>query len=157
MRISKYKVEEKQVPRMCVTSILFFQLLVTAFALLVGNVSHAEESVQMELKAAIYESCALSRTGSEPDAGASGISDGSETTTLSAEDGTATQGFKVDCNSPFKYSLTSTNGALVNTGGQAVGNGSDVMLTRINYILNAPKGKTGIVELGKLKPAPQNQ
>ena len=142
MYISKYKVEERQIARVRATSIPFFQFLVSVFALLVGNVSHAEESVQMELKATIEESCALSRTGSDPDAGSFGISTDStfsdstfsgEAITLSAQDGTVSVGFKVDCTSPFRYSLTSTNGALINTSGQAVSNDSDVILTRINY------------------------
>ena len=102
------------------------------FCLLVTSVSPSfasESSVELELTATIAASCSLGRAVGDPDVGS--IASDPESVVL-ADDGTATINFTIDCNSPFTYSLSSTNGALKNSDAQ-VGTNSDMMLTEVPY------------------------
>lgn len=86
---------------------------------------HANEKTTLKLSASIAKSCTLTRTGAgfaTPDIA-----------TLSTQTGSIVVDFTINCNSPFKYSLTSSNGALTNTKAPPAGANSDPMLTRVNY------------------------
>lgn len=105
-------------------------LLCAVSALIVANpISHAGEAVTLNLSATINQSCSLERTGSASQAGATL----SEAAKFSVDTGSLTLGFNINCNSPFRYSLTSKNGGLVNTASPEAAANSDSMLTHVGY------------------------
>lgn len=108
----------------------FLSLPLGILVLISATQAFAGDSVQLNLSATIEESCSLDRTDGFPNAGDSIAN--RESVALAAN-GTTSIGLTIDCNTPFKYSLASGNGALVYSGTESVGANSDSILTAVPY------------------------
>lgn len=105
---------------------------ITLLFFIMSRVIHAAETdeVTLNLSATIASSCSMDRTGTI--GSGAGTTASPEQVTL-AESGAITLDFNLNCNSPFKYTLTSTNGALVYQGTSNVSANSDTILTQAAY------------------------
>jgi hypothetical protein len=112
---------------------LLVVLMVSISSLLTVTQAHAAGSVALNLSATIDSSCSLERNDTNVNANAGGVDQSAETVALDQATGSITLNFNVNCNTPFKYSLTSTNGALVNNSGLSTNTTSDTIMDQVDY------------------------